>query len=161
MPAGTPQPLPSVSALLGREGNGVDTVEEYLLARKEGATSYRPLPLAELVLAGSLQDLLFVVRQFLDDFRRPQSPVKRRALIEPEPPPTSDERRDALMGALAEHLANVAGWTVPAWAQGERRFLSSFWFVHEPAFDALALAQSPAAFRRRGIFLSADFLARV
>lgn len=161
MLSGNPQPLPSVTALLRSEGDEGDTVEDYLLAREDRVTSHRPLPLAELGPAGSLEDLLFVVRQFLDDFRRPQAEVSRRALIERQPPFTRDGRRDALVGALAEHLANDAGWAVPAWAQDERRFLSAFWFVHEPAFDALALVQSPAAFRRRGIFLSADFLSRV
>jgi hypothetical protein len=48
----------------------------------------------------------------------------------------------------------------PATIQEPSRCLPSFWFVHQSAFDALALARSPAAFRRGGIFLTADFLSR-
>lgn len=155
------RPPPSVSALLRDEGTGAHSVEEYLLARQQFATSYRARPLAELGGTGTLAGLLFDVRQFLDDFRRPQRDDARSGLIAAEPALTGDARRDALLAALAEHLATGFRCVVPVWALDGCRFLPSFWFVHGPAFDALALVQSPASFRRRGIFLSADFLSRV
>jgi hypothetical protein len=43
-----------------------------------------------------------------------------------------------------------------------QRFLDRFWFVSEvPGFRATAIAQAPAAFRRRGIFVPERSLHRV
>jgi len=40
--------------------------------------------------------------------------------------------------------------------------LGHFWFVSDVVgFRAIAIAQSPAAFRRRGIFIACDALSRV
>jgi hypothetical protein len=42
------------------------------------------------------------------------------------------------------------------------RFLDRFWFPSAvPGFRALAIAESPAAFRRRGIFIARGALERV
>ena len=50
----------------------------------------------------------------------------------------------------------------PVWATEPDRFLECFWFVSGvPGFRAIAIAQSPAAFRRRGIFIARDALSRV
>jgi hypothetical protein len=50
----------------------------------------------------------------------------------------------------------------PAWAVEPERFLERFWFKSAvPSFRALAVAQSPAAFRRRGIFIDEGALQRV
>lgn len=139
-----------------------DTIRDYLRAHPDLRTSYRPASLAQIAgAAKSQEDFLFRIRQFLDDFRRPQPDDQRAALIEQRPPAAAEPRWDAFLGALAEHLAAHAGMRVPGWTEEPHRFLSTFWFVHEPAFDALALAQSPAAFRRRAIFAAADFLRRV
>jgi hypothetical protein len=80
----------------------------------------------------------------------------------PRPEPTGDPRADAYLGALAEHLAATHGIKRPAWSVEPDRFLDRFWFVSEvPGFRALAIAQSPAAFRRRGIFVAKGALQRV
>jgi hypothetical protein len=76
--------------------------------------------------------------------------------------PTGDARADAYLGALAEHLAATHGLERPAWAVEPERFLDRFWFVSAvPGFRALAIAQAPAAFRRRGIFIAQGALQRV
>lgn len=73
-----------------------------------------------------------------------------------------DSRHDAYLGALAEHLAAVHGLSRPAWSVGPGRFLDRFWFLSEvPGFRAVAIAQAPAAFRRRGIFVPERSLHRV
>jgi hypothetical protein len=75
---------------------------------------------------------------------------------------TGDPRHDAYLGALGEHLAVVHGLSRPAWSVEPGRFLDRFWFVSEvPGFRAVAIAQAPAAFRRRGVFIPERSLHRV
>ncbi len=139
-----------------------ETIHDYLRAHPDLPRTYQPASLADIAEdAKSEEDFLFRVRQFLDDFRRPQPEGARVALIRRPPPRSRDPRWDAFLGALAEHVAVHAGLSAPSWTDQPDRFLRTFWFVHEPAFDAIALALSPAAFRRRGVFISADFLKRV
>lgn len=101
------------------------------------------------------------VRDFLDEYRfRPLS-LRRSALAE-DPPTTGDARYDAYLAAVAEHLSAADGLAAPDWVYGVDRFLERFWFLSEvPGFRAVQIVQSPAAFRRRGIFISADVLRTV
>jgi hypothetical protein len=115
---------------------------------------------SERVRAG--EDLRFAVREFLDELALlPREDLRIRA-IRARPEPTGDPRADAYLGALAEHVAATHGMERPAWSVESERFLERFWFVSEvPGFRALAVAQSPAAFRRRGIFIAKGALQRV
>ena len=106
-----------------------------------------------------------VVLQLLDDYesdrRRNGTPAaaSRFAL---EPTPTSSPQVDAALAALAEHLSRRDGWTTPLWATDARRYAREWWFVAPlRGIHASALQQSPSAFRRRGVFITADGLARV
>jgi antitoxin (DNA-binding transcriptional repressor) of toxin-antitoxin stability system len=88
----------------------------------------------------------------------------RRATIDGRPAPTGNARADAYLGALAEHLAATAGPERPTWPVEHGRVLERFWFPSPvPGFRALAIAiaESPAAFRRRGIFIARGALERV
>jgi hypothetical protein len=115
---------------------------------------------AERVQAG--EDLRFAVREFLDEFALLPRDDLRRAAIDRRPAPTGDARADAFLGALAEHLATTAGLERPNWSVDHARFLERFWFPSPvPGFRALAIAESPAAFRRRGIFIARGALERV
>ena len=115
---------------------------------------------AERIRAG--EDLRFAVREFLDEFVLLPRDDLRRAAIERRPVPTGEARADAYLGALAEHLAATAGLERPSWSVERGRFLERFWFPSPvPGFRALAIAQSPAAFRRRGIFIARGALERV
>jgi hypothetical protein len=115
---------------------------------------------SERVRAG--EDLLFAVREFLDEFGLlPHRDLKERA-IGAMPAPIGDVRADAYVAALGEHLAGAEGLERPGWTIDPDRFLERFWFVPETrGFWALAVVESPAAFRRRGIFLSEGALQRV
>lgn len=108
------------------------------------------------------EELRFAVREFLDEFGLlPRLDLMERALHE-RPEPTGSAPADAYLGALAEHLAAQHGLDRPAWAVEPERFLDRFWFQsYVPGFRALAIAESPAAFRRRGIFVSEGALRRV
>jgi hypothetical protein len=102
------------------------------------------------------------VREFLDEFALRADDRARSAAIEERPELSGDPRHNAYLGALAEHLAAVHHLARPNWAVEPDRFLDSFWFVSDVAgFRAVAIAQAPAAFRRRGIFIPERSLHRV
>src|SRR5258706_8835839 len=100
------------------------------------------------------EDFHHAVREFLDEFALRGDESSRTGAIEERPELTGDPRQDAYLGALAEHLAAVHRLKRPAWSVEPMRFLDRFWFVSGVAgFRAIAIAQAPAAFRRRGVFL--------
>lgn len=104
----------------------------------------------------------FAVREFLDEFALRSDDRARAEAISVAPAPTGDSRYDAYLGALAEHLAVAHGLERPAWSVEPSRFLDRFWFVSEVrGFRAISIAQAPAAFRRRGIFVPERSLHRI
>jgi hypothetical protein len=108
------------------------------------------------------EDFRFATREFLDEFELlPRIDLMQRAIAE-RPELTGTGPFDAYLAGLAEHLAATRGLERPAWAVMPERFLDRFWFLSDvPGFRALAIAQSPAAFRRRGIFIARGALQRV
>jgi hypothetical protein len=120
-------------------------------------TGYRPMTLAELAskLAGTADDKLRwkLVWEFLEEYRW-EPPGVQPSLLEEEPSPVGDERWDALLAALAEHLAAQHDLAPPEWA--ELRVLRRPWFPAELKVQrAEALVWAPAAFRKHGVYLSA------
>jgi transcriptional regulator with XRE-family HTH domain len=124
-----------------------------------------PMSLADLAattrrFAGDGEAMLRLCLQFVDDFEDAGPDVQPR-LLRARPGSTGDPRWDAFIGALAEHLAYHHGLPLPDWADRDDRFLRRSWFLSDlPSVRAAALAESPAAFRRRGVFVTADFFAR-
>lgn len=102
------------------------------------------------------------VRELLDELKLlPRRDLLARAICD-RPRLTGDDRADAYLGALAEHVAASESLERPPWSIEPERFLDRFWFVSDvPGFRAIAVAQSPAAFRRRGVFVARDALTRV
>ncbi len=93
------------------------------------------------------------IREFLDDFQA-ADPHTRQAMITDRPDPVGDPRFDAYLAALAEYLAIRHGLQVPAWVEEPQRFLDQWWFpTRFRSLHAMALVESPASFRRRGIFV--------
>ena len=116
--------------------------------------------IAERVRAG--EDFRIAAREFLDEFALRGDDAGRSAAIAAPPEPTGDPRHDAYLGALAEHLAALYRLQRPAWSVAPDRFLERFWFPSDVrGFRAMALAQAPAAFRRRGIFIPERSLHRI
>jgi hypothetical protein len=108
------------------------------------------------------EDFHLAVREFLDEFALRASARSLADAIAEKPAPTGEPRQDAYLGALAEHLAAAHGLERPPWSVEADRFLSSFWFVSEvPGFRAISIAQAPAAFRRRNVFVPERSLHRV
>lgn len=99
------------------------------------------------------------VAEFLDEWQT-MSKTDRQHAIAIEPAEIGGVK-DAYLAALAEHLAPEAGIGAPAWTEEFSRFL------HQPFFaggleslKAILPVESPPAFRRRLIFVSANALSR-
>jgi hypothetical protein len=69
-----------------------------------------------------------LVREFLEGYRWEPAELQL-TLLHDEPPPTGDERRDALLAALAEHPVAAHDAGPPAWT--ELRVLHRPWFPAE------------------------------
>src|SRR5690242_4797478 len=110
-----------------------------------------------LASAGGDQVRWKLVWEFLEEYR--WEPAESRVeLLASQPDLTGDERWDALLAALDEHLLAQADLAPPAWA--EARVLRWAWFPAELAVQrADAIAWAPAAFRKHGVYLSAHDLA--
>jgi hypothetical protein len=108
------------------------------------------------------EDFHHAVREFLDDFSLRGEDRSRSSSIAERPQPTGERRFDAYLGALAEHLANAHDLPRPQWSLEPARFLDRFWFVSDVrGFRAISMAQAPAAFKRRGVFIPERSLRRV
>ena len=113
---------------------------------------------AERALAG--EPWRVAVRDFLDGFAL-ASPEIAQGLLDDEPA-AFDPVGDVYLAALAEHLAFHHQLDRPAWCVAPARFLRRMWFASDaPGLRATAIQQSPAAFRRRGLFIGATTLGRV
>ncbi|MGL5857343.1 MAG: hypothetical protein ACRC35_02870 [Angustibacter sp.] len=119
------------------------------------AHGYRPMTIAQLgsyLRDGEVRLRWRYIAEFLEEFSwEPQ--VERLHVLDDAPEPTGDERWDAFLAALAEHLAAKDGRGAPGWAGF--RPLRRLWFpFNTPASRADAIVHAPAAFRSRGIYLS-------
>lgn len=115
---------------------------------------YQPLTLQQTAarIRGGEEPWL-CIREFLDDFYA-AGVGERAALFTERPEPVGEQRLDAYLAALAEYLALRGGQPVPRWVNEPDRFLEQWWFPTSfKSLHALALVQSPASFRRRGIFV--------
>jgi len=122
--------------------------------------NWRPNSLAEVarrVLAGE-QAFDPALREFLDQFYA-KAETRGRAIK--EEPLRVGFLEDAYLAAVAEHLALSHGLGIPNWVEGAHRRLARPYFAGGlESTKALLLVESPLAFRRRNLFVSANALAR-
>jgi hypothetical protein len=98
------------------------------------------------------------LREFLDGFYA--NPGSRNAAIGQRPEPV-DALRDAYLAAVAEHLARSFALLVPEWSETHGNGLTRPFFAGGlDSLMAILTVESPAAFRRRLIFVSKDALSR-
>jgi hypothetical protein len=121
---------------------------------------YRPMSIADLATqlmrAADDRTRWKLVWEFLEEYRWEPNDVQPLLLWD-EPSPVGDERWDALLAALAEHLAAQHDLAPPDWV--ELRVLRKPWFPAELKVQrADALVRAPAAFRKHGVYLSAKDL---
>jgi hypothetical protein len=138
------------------------TRSDWLKANPPGGARLTATLAGVAARARSGEDFHHAVREFLDEFSLRDGDDSRLGAISERPTPTGERRHDAYLGALAEHLAALGGLERPGWSVDPERFLDTFWFVSDvPGFRAIAVAQSLAAFRRRGVFVPERSLHRV
>ena len=123
----------------------------------------RPATLREIARRSeSLADFGRNLRDWLHEVRRISSrPQAKRAIAE-KPPRLRDRMADggaadAWLAAYAEHLAHRAGIAPPAWAFEPGRVAVEPWFadgLKSTWLRALALQQSPLAFKRRNVYVA-------
>jgi hypothetical protein len=98
-------------------------------------------------------------REFLDSWQG-MAPAERKIALATEPEPIG-RVHDAYLAALAEHLALTQRMDAPSWTQASSRFLAEPFFAGGlESLKATLLVESPLAFRRRLIFISANALSR-
>lgn len=123
----------------------------------------RPGSIAEVASrSDSRRAFAYGVSEFLDQFR-----LERRASMFSEEPARLAARyeggdvSDAYLAAVAVSLAREIATPPPVWAWQESRKLRRPWFAHSGAvLRATLLAESPAPFRERNLFVSANALSR-
>lgn len=124
------------------------------------ACSSRPRTLFEVSrrAASGEQDFDPGQREFLDTFYA--DPAARDAALSARPIPLSTVH-DAYLAATAEYLARSYSIEVPAWSETHGNGLKRPFFAGGlESTKALLTVQSPAAFRRRMLFVSKDALSR-
>jgi hypothetical protein len=85
-----------------------------------------------------------LVWEFLEEYRWEQTEAQS-SLLQEEPEPVGDQRWDALLAALAEHLAAQLDLAPPPWA--ESRVLRRPWFPAELQIQrAEALVWAPGSY---------------
>ena len=105
------------------------------------------------------RDLLRLVRESRANSRWAERPADL-ALFFAQPSTTGDRRWDALIAGSAEQLTLQRAVPVPHWVAGHG--LPTFWFVGaNRAFDAYAVARSPASLKVRGVMLNPAHLESV
>jgi hypothetical protein len=128
------------------------------------AIAQRLASLAEVAqVSNTSERFAMACRDFLDGFY--EAPTEEK--LRPEPPklaPSLEDEgyADAYLAAMAEYLAHRYRMKVPVWSRGPGRI------ANRPAFAMdsyegrmFLLVESPAEFRARNIFISADGLTRV
>jgi hypothetical protein len=123
----------------------------------------RPTTLAEVAASSDSRESFHGhLADFLDQFY-----TERRAEMLTEEPPVLEGQieegavADAYLAATAVHLARLVKSVPPAWVWNANRKLHSPWFASRGnAVRATLLAESPAAFRERNLFVSENALSR-
>jgi hypothetical protein len=144
-----------------RRVSGYPANEVRGVSRRQGARTDLAAPVQALSLCetseaiGRAGDDRTRLRLFFEFTRgADESGPSALALTSSEPHPTGDPRYDALLAAVAEHLAGRYGLPGPLWSCTLDRFLGVPWWISPlPSARAQAVLWTPASFCRRGIYL--------
>jgi len=107
-------------------------------------------------------DFSYALRNFLDRFRRHPS----ISLLQDEPETLTfllqdDGLADAYVASAAALLCQENDLPCPLWVNAKSRIMKTPWFAaRSPNLKAILLQESPAAFRVRNLFVSANALSR-
>ena len=108
---------------------------------------------------------LWRLGDLLDDFRVRAASADQKLSLVSEPPVWVEDPShadcNAYWAAVVETLCREAGVPPPDWTESPRCYLSRPWFAGSmESLKAILIAESPVAFRRRNLFVSANALAR-
>ena len=83
-------------------------------------------------------------------------------MIDDAPEPLHQQREDAYLGAVAEHLARRWDLAIPPWSLEPWRSVDEPWFIGRlgQRLSGLYLVESPLVFRHRRLFTEAEPLRR-
>ena len=96
-------------------------------------------------------------RQFMDEFYERADPAPRAEMLHDYAARIDDERVNAYFAAVAEYDAFRDRLAIPDWPQDGARFLKRPRFPRGlESLKAIALMESPTAFRRGTIFVGDD-----
>ncbi len=108
----------------------------------------------------STSDTLRYVRETINNASFVVDNDLDRAAFFAEPSTTGDQRWDALLAGVVDHLARRHQFEPPTWTAS--RSVIPFWFVGStPALHAYAYAHSPAPLANRGVFIDPSDLESV
>lgn len=111
--------------------------------------------IASRTLAG--QSFEYELADFLHEFQRRGD--LSMLLDEPESLRKHNPIYDAYLAAVAAHLAARLKTSAPPWTRAPGRILREPWFANPGRhMRALLLVESPAAFRERNLFVTANAL---
>ncbi|MBI1860374.1 MAG: hypothetical protein HYR96_05595 [Deltaproteobacteria bacterium] len=146
----TIQSLEAICRGLGRQSVFLAVPEEQC-----GAES-SVIAVSVKILLGGFESWPLHLMEMVDDFRKSLDP---RLILLP-PHREVDPRIAALLGSTVLALCQEAGVEPPDWAL-PTRFLPGPWFVSETdSLKAMAILESPWAFRRNNIYVLENFLKR-
>lgn len=115
-----------------------------------------------MLFASNSVDFDNALANFLDQFNRNPS----TEILVKEPPLLAAKLNDggladAYLASTAAHLCHHRGLKFPLWVNQPSRVLQKPWFAAKtPSIKAIFLQESPAAFRIRNLFVSANALLR-
>lgn len=100
------------------------------------------------------------LREFIDEFDKKKDVADTSSMFEEEPD-IDDGVAKPFLAATTEYLCRKGGQRPPLWTNGADCFLNRPYFASPlQSHKALLLASSPAAFRRRMIFVESTPLMR-
>jgi hypothetical protein len=115
-----------------------------------------------MLVVSEPDDFSYALRNFLDRFRRNPSIT----LLQDEPETLTcllkdDGLADAYLASAAALLCQENELPCPSWVNEKSRIMKTPWFAaRSPNLKAILIQESPAAFRVRNLFVSANALSR-
>jgi transcriptional regulator with XRE-family HTH domain len=127
-----------------------------LVPDRPAASDYCTVAASLKVLADGFDSWTIHFLELVDEFRK----TADGCLLLLPPTRGLDARLEALLASIAVALSEEVGQSPPAWA-ARRYFLPRPWFVAGvESLKAMAIRDSPVAFRNNNIFVQDNFLQR-
>lgn len=111
-------------------------------------------------LIGNDFDSAIVIGGYLDEFK--SSDINEKIASIQDPPIKDIGIKGAYLAAMTEHLCFKNNIEIPKWVNDNDFFLKyPYFYTSFENLKAILIQESPAAFRRRNIFVSKNALSRV